>query len=92
MLSWPQKNLISTLGPLHDIGKIGVPIEILQKETPITLDEGRCLCHHALTGAVLLSYYEGSKNLLGAFVALEHHERRDGSGYPRGGVLPQTSL
>lgn len=86
MLFWPQgKNLISVLGPLHDIGKIEVPIEILQKETPITRDEGRRLRHHALAGAVLLSYYEGYENLLGALVALEHHERRDGSGYPRGG-------
>jgi len=85
MLSWPQgKNLISVLGPLHDVGKIEVPIEVLRKETPITRDEGRCLRHHALAGAVLLSYYEGSENLSGSLVALDHHERRDGSGYPRG--------
>ena len=42
--------------PIHDIGKICVPLEILKKDTPLTLAERRHLEHHTLAGAVLLTY------------------------------------
>ena len=74
----------AVMGPLHDIGKINVPIEILQKQTPLTRSELRRLHHHAAAGAILLTYFHGEKDLLGPTVALEHHERLDGSGYPLG--------
>jgi len=74
----------AVMGPLHDIGKINVPTEILQKKTPLTQSELRRLHHHSVAGAILLTCFHGEKDLLGPNVALEHHERLDGSGYPFG--------
>jgi HD-GYP domain-containing protein (c-di-GMP phosphodiesterase class II) len=74
----------AVMGPLHDIGKINVPLEIMQKEAPLTQRELQLLHHHTTAGAILLTYFHGEKDLLGPAVALEHHERLDGSGYPLG--------
>ena len=71
-------------GPTHDIGKLCVPLEILTKETPLTKAEHAHLRHHALAGYVLLSHYFQDPGILAAEVARDHHERRDGSGYPLG--------
>ncbi|MFW6138628.1 MAG: HD-GYP domain-containing protein [Spirochaetota bacterium] len=71
-------------GPTHDFGKICVPLRVLRKTTPLTHTERLLLEHHASAGFVLLSYYQGDMNTLAARVARDHHERRDGSGYPTG--------
>lgn len=71
-------------GPVHDIGKRCVPLEILTKETPLTPSEREHLRHHTLAGYVLLSQYFHDPDILAARVARDHHERRDGSGYPLG--------
>ena len=71
-------------GPIHDIGKLCVPLAILTKQTPLTESEHAHLRHHALAGYVLLSYYFRDPDILAARVARDHHERRDGSGYPLG--------
>jgi HD-GYP domain-containing protein (c-di-GMP phosphodiesterase class II) len=71
-------------GPMHDIGKICVPLEILQKTSPLNKEERRRLEHHTVAGYVLLGYYLRDPRGLAAVVARDHHERRDGSGYPRG--------
>jgi HD-GYP domain-containing protein (c-di-GMP phosphodiesterase class II) len=73
--------------PVHDFGKICVPMKILIKSDPLTRTERGALEHHALAGYVLLSYYMGDPDSLPARGALEHHERRDGSGYPSGSPL-----
>jgi len=70
-------------GPTHDFGKICVPLGILQKKVPITQKERNMLEHHALAGYVLLSYYYRDRNNFFARVARDHHERTNGSGYPR---------
>jgi len=70
-------------GPLHDFGKLYVPPAILVKTTPLTLAERRLLEQHTLAGHVLLCYYAGGAEDYTARVARDHHERRDGSGYPR---------
>jgi HD-GYP domain-containing protein (c-di-GMP phosphodiesterase class II) len=75
---------LSATGPTHDIGKICVPSRILKKTTPLTKTERDFLEHHAAAGYVLLSYYYKNMQHLACAVALDHHERRDGSGYPRG--------
>jgi HD-GYP domain-containing protein (c-di-GMP phosphodiesterase class II) len=75
---------LSATGPTHDIGKICVPLHILKKKTPLTKAERSFLEHHAAAGYVLLSYYYKDIQHLACKVALDHHERRDGSGYPRG--------
>lgn len=71
-------------GPTHDIGKSCVPLEILTKETPLTVAEIEHLRHHVLAGYVLLSHYFQNPDILAARVARDHHERKDGSGYPLG--------
>jgi len=78
---------LSATGPTHDIGKICVPLHILRKTTPLTKTERSFIEHHAAASYVLLGfYYKGIQNLA-CEVALDHHERKDGSGYPRGIVL-----
>ncbi len=74
-------------GPFHDFGKICVPLEILTKTTALRKSERKALEHHALAGFILLSYYLKDPGVLAARIARDHHERRDGSGYPRGVLL-----
>jgi HD-GYP domain-containing protein (c-di-GMP phosphodiesterase class II) len=78
---------LSATGPTHDIGKMCVPLHILKKTTPLTKTERSFLEHHAAAGHVLLGYYYKNRRHLACTVALDHHERRDGSGYPRGILL-----
>lgn len=79
-----RKILVSSMGPLHDVGKVAVPLATLQKKTPLTREERDQLRHHVYAGAVMHQYYQYEENGLGVKVALEHHERPDGSGYPFG--------
>ena len=78
---------LSTAGPTHDIGKICVPLRILKKTTPLTRTERSFIEHHVVAGYVLLNYYNKNTDRLASMVALDHHERRDGSGYSRGIAL-----
>ncbi len=71
-------------GPLHDMGKACIPLPILKKDTPLLRSEKNILEQHSAAGYVLLSYYLGEAEALSAYVARDHHERRDASGYPRG--------
>jgi HD-GYP domain-containing protein (c-di-GMP phosphodiesterase class II) len=71
-------------GPLHDFGKVCVPIEILKKRSSLTREERKRLEHHTIAGYILLSYYSRDTGNLAACVARNHHERNNGSGYPRG--------
>ncbi len=72
------------IGPTHDFGKISVPLSILLKKKPLTQTELELMKHHALAGYVLLSYYFKDHTCAAAVIARDHHERRDGSGYPQG--------
>lgn len=71
-------------GPSHDFGKICVPLRVLRKKEPLTRGERQLLEHHAVAGYILLSYHLGDVHNFSARVARDHHERRDGSGYPLG--------
>ena len=71
-------------GPMHDFGKISVPLSTLKKVQPLTAEERQFLQHHAIAGYVLLAYYLRDSQSLAARVARDHHERKDGSGYPAG--------
>jgi HD-GYP domain-containing protein (c-di-GMP phosphodiesterase class II) len=71
-------------GPTHDFGKINIPLNILKKTQPLTNEELDCLKHHTIAGYVLLSYYLGDIHSIAAMAARDHHERKNGSGYPRG--------
>jgi HD-GYP domain-containing protein (c-di-GMP phosphodiesterase class II) len=71
------------LGIIHDIGKSRIPPEILDKPTPLTLEEYETIKLHPLIGYVLLHYYYGKAHSNYDYTSYEHHERLDGSGYPR---------
>ena len=71
-------------GTIHDFGKVGVSLKILKKTDPLTEVDKIILEHHSLAGFVLLSYFHQDYQNFAAWVSKEHHERRDGSGYPLG--------
>jgi len=70
--------------PLHDLGKIGIPDYVLRKPDRLDADEFRLMQRHTVIGHAILS--ESRSRLLqrGAEIALTHHEKVDGSGYPNG--------
>jgi HD-GYP domain-containing protein (c-di-GMP phosphodiesterase class II) len=74
-------------GPFHDFGKVCVPLGILTKRTALRKSDRKALEHHTLAGFILLSYYLKDPGVLAAVIARDHHERLDGSGYPRGILL-----
>ena len=78
----PQK--IFKAAPLHDVGKIGVPDHILLKPSSLTEDEYKAMQKHAEIGYEILQDCNGDILKLGGLIALTHHERLNGSGYPRG--------
>jgi putative two-component system response regulator len=69
---------------MHDIGKIGIPDAILQKPGPLTPDERAAMERHTLIGHELLSESGSPLLRLGAAIALGHHEKWNGTGYPSG--------
>ncbi len=69
---------------MHDVGKIGIPDAILFKRGPLTQEERSIMESHTLIGSRILSNSPSELMQLGEIVALTHHERWDGAGYPRG--------
>lgn len=69
---------------MHDIGKLLVPAEILEKPARLTDEEFAEIKKHTTYGGQLLDHVEGDVMMLAREVALQHHERRDGRGYPEG--------
>ena len=70
--------------PMHDVGKIGIPDRILQKPGPLDADEWAIMQTHATIGADIIGEHPGGMLALAHNIALSHHEKFDGSGYPRG--------
>ena len=70
--------------PNHDFGKLCVPLSVCKKSTPLNELERQLLSHHAAAGYVLLSYYLKDPDHPAAITARDHHERCNGTGYPRG--------
>ena len=77
-------HLIRHASPMHDIGKIGIPDHILLKPGKLTQEEWAVMKTHADIGALILSGSESEFLQMAETVAGSHHERWDGSGYPRG--------
>jgi len=69
-------------GLLHDIGKIAIPAEILNKPTKLTEAESNLIKTHPQVGYDILKNIEFSEPI--AQIVLQHHEMMDGSGYPQG--------
>lgn len=83
-LSQEQAELLKMASPMHDIGKVAIPDSILQKPGKLTDEEFERMKEHTVIGYQLLN--KSGRRLLrhAANIAHEHHERWDGSGYPRG--------
>lgn len=80
-------NFIDTLfysGPMHDIGKIGIPDSILLKPGRLTSEEFDIMKSHTTIGAKILRESKSSYLQAGEIIAKTHHERWDGTGYPEG--------
>lgn len=81
----PQRvELIYHASPMHDIGKIGTPQEILLKPGKLNRREWRHIKRHPTIGAKILQESTSQLLRLGEIIALTHHEKWDGSGYPKG--------
>ncbi|MFC4932404.1 response regulator [Massilia sp. GCM10023247] len=70
--------------PMHDVGKIGIPDRILQKPGPLDAEEWKIMQSHATIGAEIIGEHGAGMLRLAHDIALTHHEKYDGSGYPRG--------
>ena len=81
-LSDKASSLILTAGMLHDVGKVSIPIEILLKPRQLTYYEFEVVKNHPQAGYDILKDIEFDSSI--AEMVLQHHERIDGSGYPRG--------
>ena len=75
---------IRTASPMHDVGKVAVPDHILLKPGRLTPDERREMERHASVGHEILAGSGSALLGLAATIALTHHEKYDGTGYPRG--------
>lgn len=75
---------IAFAAPLHDIGKIGIWDQILLKPGPLSHDEFEIMKTHTITGANILANSKFKELKMVESISLTHHERWDGSGYPRG--------
>jgi len=79
-----EVELMRASAPLHDIGKIGIPEAVLLKPGKLTPEEFEIIKQHTTLGYELLRDCESRYLAVGAEIALAHHERWDGTGYPRG--------
>jgi putative two-component system response regulator len=76
--------LLLQASPMHDIGKLGVPDRVLLKPGKLDPDEWEVMKRHSAIGAEILGEHPSELLVLARVVALRHHERWDGSGYPDG--------
>jgi putative two-component system response regulator len=86
-------DLMLNASPMHDIGKIGIPDHILLKPGKFEPDEWEIMKTHAAIGAELLGGDDSALLRLAREIALSHHEKWDGSGYPHGlagEAIPQS--
>lgn len=83
-LSEEEAVLLKHASPMHDIGKVGIPDSILKKPGKLTPEEFETMKTHAEIGYEMLKHSNREILKASALVAYTHHEKWDGSGYPRG--------
>lgn len=85
-LGWDDDNVNSLrlAAPMHDLGKIGIDDSILRKAGKLTPEEFEIMKQHTIIGAKILEGSEVQLLQLASEIALSHHEKWDGSGYPYG--------
>ena len=84
--------LIEAASPMHDVGKIGIPDSILNKPGKLTSDEYEKIKHHTVIGEHILHTSDRKLMSSARTIALQHHERWDGTGYPCGLKGEEISL
>jgi len=89
-ISPEMMSAITIGGPIHDLGKIVVPDEILRKPGPLTPEERRAMEEHPVIGAAITAAVTDYDTVV--HLVRHHHERFDGSGYPAGLRHEQISL
>ncbi len=85
-LGWSAERqaLVLRAAPMHDVGKVGTPDQILLKPGRLTPEEMAVMRQHAQIGHDILFDSDNPDLQAGAEIALHHHEKWDGTGYPRG--------
>jgi putative two-component system response regulator len=83
-LSVAEQELLLEAAPLHDIGKVGIADDILLKPGKLELQEFEVMKQHAMIGFEILKDSSSKVLHAGAQIALHHHEKFDGTGYPMG--------
>ena len=77
-----QQQLAHLAGLVHDIGKVGLPVGLLEKPGALTLEERRIMEEHSVIGERILANVDDYREI--ATIVRHHHERWDGNGYPDG--------
>jgi response regulator RpfG family c-di-GMP phosphodiesterase len=85
-LGWSEEmaDMVEYASPMHDVGKLGIPDSILHKPGKLDPDERTIMEKHTVIGANILSNAKNEVMQWSRMVALGHHEKWDGSGYPQG--------
>ena len=89
-----EQNTLLLAAPMHDTGKIGIPDSILKKPEKLTAEEWKIMRKHTTIGHKILSLGDAPVFTMAAKIALSHHERWDGGGYPKkieGEAIPQSA-
>lgn len=79
-----RAELLYQAAPMHDVGKIGIPDSIIQKAGPLTPEEWVVVKNHPVIGAGIIGRHDNELLEMARVIALTHHEKWDGTGYPRG--------
>ncbi len=84
LCNYDKLDLIRQATPMHDVGKVAIPDAILHKNGALTVEESQIMQTHTVLGFCMLSVSKRPLLQMAATIALEHHERWDGKGYPHG--------
>ena len=79
-----QAEELLNAAPMHDVGKIGIPDAVLRKPGKLDGEEWEVMKQHAQIGADIIGEHPSGLQRMAREIALNHHEKWDGSGYPRG--------
>ncbi|MFQ5537348.1 MAG: HD domain-containing phosphohydrolase [Gemmatimonadota bacterium] len=79
-----ELEVIRHAAPMHDVGKIGIPDSVLLKPGPLDHEEREIMNRHTTIGGQILSGSDSPVLRMGEVIAMAHHEKWDGSGYPEG--------
>jgi len=79
-----EAELLQSVAPMHDVGKIGIPDCVLQKPGKLDADEMDIMRTHAMIGCEILGTQNSALLKTARIIAGQHHEKWDGNGYPKG--------